>query len=86
LGPVALIVSLVATFMRPRHRFGSVARALAVAFVVMGTLQFISAGAHERLNLAWFRFDFSVFVLVSLLPLLGCLHLTHLARREAAPL
>lgn len=78
LGPIALITSMAAAWTGWNPRFSGIARVLAVAFAVTSVLQLVNAGASGRLNLQWFQFDLSVFVLFSLLPLLGCLHLTHL--------
>lgn len=80
LGPVALIASLAATLKGSYARVGLLAVSLSVAFALMLLLRFLDMGGEGRLNLAWFRFDWSLIVLISLLPLVGCLHLAHLSR------
>ena len=46
----------------------------------MVVLQLTNAVADGRLHLQWFEFYGSVFVLLSLLPLAGSLHLVHILR------
>jgi hypothetical protein len=86
LGLVALIGSLVETLCDRRLGLDAIAPILAIAFAAMGCLQLVDASASGRLNLSWFKFDPSTFVLFALLPLLGSLHLIHLSRtRKAQP-
>lgn len=84
LGPVALIVSLAATLRRSLGRSSLIAAWLVAAFASSATLQLVNAAASGRLRLQWFQIDLSVFVLLSVLPLLGSLHLLHLARQRSS--
>lgn len=80
LGPIALVAALVTTFSRSTRTPDRLLKALAGAFALMVVLQLTNAGALGKLNLAWFKFDFGTFVALSLLPLLGSLHLAWLSR------
>jgi hypothetical protein len=84
LGPIALFVSMAATFGHSSARFAKAARGLAVGFGLLSILQLVAAASDGRLTLQWFEFNGSVFVLLSLLPLFGCLHLAHLSQTPSA--
>jgi hypothetical protein len=84
LGPLALVAAIAATYTRSHARCGRLATILAGAFAVMMVLRLIDFGGQGRLNLAWFKFDWSLIVLISLLPMLGCLHLVYLSRSAGA--
>lgn len=81
LGPIALVAALLTTFSRSARTPDRLLNVLAGAFALMVVLQLANAGATGKLNLAWFKFDLAVFVLFSLLPLLGSLHLAYLSRK-----
>lgn len=83
LGPVALIVSLVATLSAGRARVARFASLLAIGFLIVAVLQLVPVGMSGRIGLQWFQFKASLFVLFTLLPLAGCLHLNHLSRQSA---
>ena len=81
LGPVALLVALMVTLSKQSQAMTRIARWLPVAAGAMCLLQLLDIGK-------WFRFDPGTFVLLSLLPLLGCLHVMHLSKPsspETAP-
>jgi hypothetical protein len=80
LGPVALVIALFATLSKSGQSFRRILQVLLGAFALMCVLQLVDAGAKGRLNLAYFRFDWSVFVLLSVLPLAGTVHLSWLSR------
>jgi hypothetical protein len=80
LGPIALGCALLATLSKSQRSFYQLTKFLAAAFALMVVLQITNAGASDKLNLAWFKYDLSVFVLLSLLPLAGTLHLLSLSR------
>ena len=84
LAPIALIVSMAATFAGSSARFTKFARPLAIGFALVSILQLVNAATDGRLNLQWFEINSSLFVLFGLLPLFGCLHLVHLSRAPSA--
>jgi hypothetical protein len=84
LAPIALIVSMAATFAGSSARFTRFARPLAIGFALVSILQLVNAATDGRLNLQWFEINSSLFVLFGLLPLFGCLHLVHLSRAPSA--
>jgi hypothetical protein len=83
LGPIGLCVTLYATFSKPRGpRWLELA--LVAASVTLVALQLGNAVGFGR-HMQWFASDLQVFVLLSLLPLVGALHLMQLSRRAADP-
>jgi hypothetical protein len=80
LGLIALVAALVTTFSRSTRIPDRLLKVLAGAFALMVVLQLTNAGATGKLDLAWFKFDLSVFITLSLLPLLGTIHLAYLSR------
>jgi hypothetical protein len=83
LGPLALVAAFAATLTKTHARYARLATILATAFGAMMLLRLVDMGGQGRLNLAWFKFDWSLIVLISLLPMLGCLHLVYLSRPRA---
>lgn len=83
-GPVALVVALLVVMSKRSQTITWIAHSLVLALGAMCLLQLFSSGAEGRLDLLWFRFDPGTFVLLSLLPLLGCLHLAHLSKPAPA--
>jgi hypothetical protein len=82
LGPIALIVSLTATMSTRNVDTRRIARLLVIGFATMALLQILNAGAKDNLTSQWLGSDFGIFALASVLPLLGALHLEHLARAK----
>ena len=82
LGPIALIVSMGATFFEWGAKLGKIARLLTAGFAFLTILQLVNV--FVRLKLSWFDLDGSIIVLLNVLPLLGCLHLAHLSRESNA--
>lgn len=78
LGPIALIVSLIATTSTRKVGFHPIARLLVAGCAMMILVQVLSAIVQGKWQ--WFQFDFGTFVLLSLLPLLGALHFERLTR------
>ena len=79
LGPIALIISLMATASKRTVHARRIARLLVSGFAALALLHLWNIGAHGALSLQWLRFEFGTFVLVSVLPLLGALHFDRLA-------
>jgi hypothetical protein len=81
-GPIALVVALFKTLSTSQRSLGLLSKCVVAVFALMAVLQLANAGAAGRLNLSWFKFEFGTFVMVSLLPLLGSLHLAYFARTQ----
>jgi hypothetical protein len=84
LGPIALIVSLIATVTKRKVDTRRIARALVVGFAVMVLLQILSSALRTNVEWQWLRFDLGTFFLLSLLPLVGALHFDRLAHGKAS--
>lgn len=82
LGPIGLCVTMYATFSKSRGPRW-LPLALVAASVTLVAWQLGNAVALGR-HTQWFASDLQVFVLLSLLPLVGALHLMQLSRRAAA--
>jgi hypothetical protein len=81
LGPIGLCVTTYATFSKLRvPRWLPLALVAASVTLVAWQLgNAVGLGRHTQ----WFASDLQIFVLLSLLPLVGALHLTQLSRRAA---
>ena len=82
LGPIGLCITLYATFSKSRGPRW-LPLALVAASVALVALQLGNAVAFGR-HTQWFESDLQVFILLSLLPLVGALHLMQLSGRAAA--
>lgn len=81
LGPIGLCVTLYATFSKSRgpRWLPLTLVAASVALVALQLGNAVGFGRHTQ----WFASDLQVVVLLSLLPLVGALHLMQLSRRTA---
>jgi hypothetical protein len=77
LGPIGLIAALHATLSKSRGTTW-LPVALVVGYAAMIALQLVFTRRAQ-----WFESDLQVFVLLSVLPLVGALHLTQLSRSSA---
>jgi hypothetical protein len=80
LGPVALVVALYATLSQSQRTFVVPLKILAGAFALLLVLQLIDAGAKDRLDLEWFKFEWANVVMFAILPLAGVVHLWSMSR------
>jgi hypothetical protein len=81
LGPIALITALVGTVFSKAFPQPWLIKSLLTGFVVLGVLQLLEMSkVSSALRLHWFDFDWSLIVLLSVLPLLACLHLLYASR------
>jgi hypothetical protein len=78
LGPVALITALAGTISSKAFPQRWLIKSLLTGFLVLGLLQVLEM--FRTLRVHWFDFDWSLIVLLALLPLLGCLHLLYASR------
>jgi hypothetical protein len=78
LGPVALVVALAGTVSSKAFPQRWLIKALLTGFLVLGVLQLLEMSRTVRVH--WFDFNWSLIVLLAVLPLLGCLHLLYASR------
>jgi hypothetical protein len=78
LGPVALVAALAGTISSKAFPQRWLIKSLLTGFLVLGVLQLLEM--FRTLRVHWFDFDWSLIVLLAVLPLLGCLHLLYASR------
>jgi hypothetical protein len=84
LAPVALVAAIRSLFSGKPSR--QLFMALAIGFAVLGLLQCVSMAFDSRGSFAWFRYDWQLIVLFSVLPCAACLHFSQVSgnRKEVA--
>jgi hypothetical protein len=78
LGPIALVAALIGTVFPGAFPRRWLIKSLLLGFFVLGSMQFLAM--VKTLGFRWFAFDWSLIVLLAVLPLLGCLHLHYASR------
>jgi hypothetical protein len=78
LGPIALVAALAGTISSKAFPQPWLIKSLLAGFLLLGVLQLLEMSKAVRLH--WFDVNGSPFVLLAVLPLLGCLHLLYASR------